>query len=357
MSHSPKILCVSDNNPALASIAEQLGGKAEVVDVSSPVRALARLNRQSDQFDALYVAAAHFKEAFKLGRLLQNDRILDGMPDGVAMLDVDNSVLWANSKYREWCGKDEVIGLGFYQALGNPEILGPDFCPFHTALATGQPSISTLRSGDLYFQTHAAPIDEPDGQSQYLIVTVRDVSAEMLQQQKLAAIHKAGIELADLTPDEVFNMGVDERIELLKSNILHYTQDLLNFDVVEIRVKDEQTGRLEPLLSYGIDAEAAGRPLFASPTDNGVTGFVAATGKSYLCEDTTEDPLYLRGFEGAKSSLTVPLIFHDQVIGAFNVESPEPRAFSRKRPTVPRNLLARHRRRIEYTRVDGRPTC
>ena len=28
-----------------------------------------------------------------------------------------------------------------------------------------------------------------------------------------------------------------------------------------------------------------------------MTGFVAATGKSYLCEDTTEDPLYLEGFD------------------------------------------------------------
>ena len=34
-----------------------------------------------------------------------------------------------------------------------------------------------------------------------------------------------------------------------------------------------------------------------------MTGFVAATGKSYLCEDTTEDPLYLEGVKGAKSSL------------------------------------------------------
>lgn len=328
LSHSPKILCVSDNNPALVPIAERLRGAAEVVDVASPVRALARLNSNPEEFDGLYVAAAHFQDAFKAGRLLQNERILDGMPDGVAMLDVDNSVLWANAKYHQWCNKDDVVGLGFYQALGNPEILGPDFCPFHTALATGQPSISTLRSGDLYFQTHAAPIDEPDGQSQYLIVTVRDVSEEMLQQQKLAAIHKAGIELADLTPDEIFDMGVEQRIELLKSNILHYTQDLLNFDVVEIRVKDEQTGRLEPLLSFGIDEDAARRPLYARPTENGVTGFVAATGKSYLCEDTVEDPLYLKGFEGAKSSLTVPLIFHDQVIGSFNVESPEPRAFT-----------------------------
>jgi CheY-like chemotaxis protein len=59
-----------------------------------------------------------------------------------------------------------------------------------------------------------------------------------------------------------------------------------------------------------------------------VTGFVAATGKSYLCEDALEDPLYLQSFEGARSSLTVPLLLQDEVIGTFNVENPEPRAFT-----------------------------
>jgi CheY-like chemotaxis protein len=91
---------------------------------------------------------------------------------------------------------------------------------------------------------------------------------------------------------------------------------------------DQKTNRLEPLLSVDMTPEAANRVLYALPQKNGVTGFVAATGKSYLCEDTTEDPLYLQGTEGAKSSLTVPLLLHDEVIGTFNVESMEPRAFT-----------------------------
>ena len=123
-------------------------------------------------------------------------------------------------------------------------------------------------------------------------------------------------------------MSVEDRIELLKSNILHFTKDLLKFEVVEVRLLDQKTGRLEPLLSVGMEPEAADRELYAQPQNNGVTGFVAATGKSYLCEDTTEDPLYLEGAKDAKSSLTVPLLLHDEVIGTFNVESPEPRAFS-----------------------------
>src|SRR5690606_2520383 len=144
-----------------------------------------------------------------------------------------------------------------------------------------------------YFQVHAAPVHEDDAPPSNLIVTVRDVTAEMLQQQKLAAIHKAGVELSNLTAEEVFQMEVEDHSDLLQSNILHYTLYMLNFAVVEIRLLEQASGQLTPLLAVGLDQSAADRELFARPQHNGVTGFVAATGKSYLCEDTPEDPLYI----------------------------------------------------------------
>ena len=144
----------------------------------------------------------------------------------------------------------------------------------------------------------------------------------------MEALHRAGTALADLRPEEIYEMDVDERIELLKDNILHYTKDLLDFDVIEIRMLDRQTNRLEVLLSEGIDATKSKRALFAEAEGNGVTGFVVATGQSYLCEDTTYDPLYIDGLVGAKSSLTVALTYNDEVVGSFNVESPEVNAFT-----------------------------
>ncbi len=298
----------------------------ELAVVQSPMRALALLTRE--RFAGVFVTSKYLREALQIGQLLQNEEVLEGMPDGVVLLDSDNTILWSNGRLCQWSGLDTVAGANFYSVLGSPEILGPDFCPFHTALATGQGTSSTLRSGEnRYFHIHAAPVREVDSPPRHLIVTVRDVTSEIHQQQKLAAIHRAGMELGDLTPDELFQMSVPERIELLKANVLHYTQDLLDFEVVEVRLLDQKTGRLEPLLSQGMEPEAASRELYAQPQNNGVTGFVAATGKSYLCEDTTEDPLYLPGAREAKSSLTVPLVWHDEVIGTFNVESPEPGAF------------------------------
>ncbi|MCA8987419.1 MAG: response regulator [Planctomycetaceae bacterium] len=326
MSERPKILCVGEPSENATGFLERLGDSFEIVKSDTPLDALDRLTR--DKFAGVYVWGDAVRDSRQVARLVQNERILDGMPDGVALLDADNHILWANSRLRRWLRQGEVEGHNFYQAFDGPEIIGPDLCPFHSALATGEASRSTLRCGDRYFEVHAAPIREDDGFPKYLIVNVLDVTAVVLQRQKLEAIHQAGLELAALTPDEVYEMKVDDRIELLKTNILHYTKDLLNFDVVEIRLLDQKSGELMPLLTEGIEEEAAHRQLFARPHDNGVTGFVAYTGNSYLCENTTDDPLYLIGCQGAKSSLTVPLVQNDQVIGTFNVESPQPGAFT-----------------------------
>jgi len=323
----PKILLICDSRENAEQLLAHAADSHEVLVVQNPMRALAYLTRET--FDGIYVASEYLRHAFEIGKLLQNNQILEGMPDGVMLLDSDNNIIWSNGRLNEWSHRDNVMGENFYSVLGSPEILGPDFCPFHTALATGQATGSTLRSGaNRYYHVHAAPLVEADGPARHLIVSIREVTYEIHQQQKLAAIHQAGMELADLTPDELFQMAVKDLIELLKSNILHFTRDLLHFDVGEIRLLDPKTNRLEPLLAVGMDPEAAARVLYALPQNNGVTGFVAATGKSYLCEDTTEDPLYIQGVRDAKSSLTVPLVLHDEVIGTFNVESPQPRAFT-----------------------------
>lgn len=262
----------------------------------------------------------------RLTHLLQSDSILQALNEGVALVDPQLRVTWANATFEKWCG-GPVGGRGFYEALGSPETLGPDYSPFYTALG-GQTVSTCLHCRDnRYLELHVAPVGDPSGPVRQLLALCRDITAEAQQQQKLDALHRAGRDLAGLDPDQLAEMSIAERIELLKQNIRRYTHDLLHYDVVEIRLLDRQTGRLEPLLQEGMGSEASQRVLYARSAGQGVTGFVAATGKSYLCPDTAVDPLYIEGAPGARSSLTVPLIFQDQVIGTFNVESPKLNAF------------------------------
>ncbi len=260
----------------------------------------------------------------------KNDRdIVAHLPDGVAVLFGDGQIFWANDRLMSWCGRDP-CGFDLFAALDLPE---QSLGEFRDALAAGRPAQATVRTTDnRYFDVAASAAFFVSGGSESTasrtVITVRDVTHAILEQQKRAAIHTAGQNLADLSPTELADMTVDERIELLKSNIIYYSKDLLQFDVVEIRLLDRQTGRLEPLLAEGMQPEAESRVLHAKPEGNGVTGYVAATGRSYLCNDTTRDARYLEGCKGARGSMTVPLLLHDEVIGTFNVESPEVGGFS-----------------------------
>lgn len=305
---------------------KQLNEQFELVFPESLVEGLMSL--QDQQFSGLFLCGAGARTA---SVLLQAGGIFEQLPDGVALLDEELNILWCNTRLNKLTEADtNLVGRSFYDAFGTPEILGPDFCPFHTALGSGESARSTLRVGEKsYYEVYGTPVFEAGNElPSLLVVMVRDVSADVLQRQKLNAIYQAGLELGDLLPQEILEMSVEDRIELLKSKIIHFTKDLLEFDTVEIRLVDKRTKRLVPLLVVGMEPIAAGRVLSAEPQGNGVTGFVAATGKSYLCEDTQNDPLYLVGAPDARSSLTVPLILHDEILGTFNVESPRVGAFN-----------------------------
>ena len=323
MPDRPRIL-VLEGSASSAGDLEKLAQDRELVRAPSLEEGLALLRKE--RFDGVYADTRDPAVRQWAANLIRSEHVLEALPDGVAVVDADLHIVWANSTFEAWCS-GRCAGRSFYEALGSPQVLGPDYSPFHTALA-GKAAATRLHSiGNRYLDMHVTPLHEADGLACRLICVARDVTSEVQQEQKLDALHKAGRELAGLAADQIADMSIEERIELLKANIRRLTHDLLHYDVIEIRLLAPQTGRLEPLLDEGMTPEAAGRVLYARTEGNGVTGYVAATGRSYLCADTTSDPHYLEGAAGARSSLTVPLIAQDQVIGTFNVESPQANAF------------------------------
>lgn len=325
MAERRKVFLAGAKPDQLGINGNQLLDECDLVSVQDLRQAISELNATDETGVCLLLGRnSHADVLLEAGGLLQR------MPDGVALLDVDSRVLWCNERLKQFLPEaTDCIGTEFLDAFGTAEIMGPDFCPVHTALGSGETARSTLRTGEKqYTQIDVTPVAEEGEFPTYLVAVARDVSEDVLQRQKLNAIYQAGLELGDLQPQDVLDMSLEERVELLRQKILHYTQDVLEFETVEIRLLEQSTKRLKPLLAVGMQPDAEGRELSAEAEHNGVTGFVAATGRSYLCEDTLKDPLYLPGAPGARSSLTVPLILHEQVLGTFNVESPRPCAFS-----------------------------
>ena len=328
--------------------------KVELLRVKAPDDLVAMVAGQ--QIHAVVLAGHLAKAPDAVAGFLMGPTILDNFPDGVALLDSTGGILWANGILQSLFNGRGGDSVNFLTALGSPTWAHPTgdraipMTWLHKESLAAAGGLILRMPDDRFLHLQSSPmfclpdvVSESNskqaqggvaqggmaqGGMESSVVVVRDVSQTILEQQKRAAIHQAGQTLADLTPAELADMTVEERVELLKSNIIHYSKDLLKFDVLEIRLLDKQTSRLEPLLAEGMQPEAESRVLYARKENNGVTGYVAATGKSYFCDNTIQDVRFLEGCKGAKSSITVPLLMHEEVIGTFNVESPDPGSFT-----------------------------
>jgi CheY-like chemotaxis protein len=179
-----------------------------------------------------------------------------------------------------------------------------------------------------FMEMIASPVINPAGVVVQVVAVVWDATGTRRLQQKIDAIDKAGRELVRLESDAMVKMHVGARLKLLEEKIISFTRELMHFDHFAIRVLDRKTNKLEMVISAGLPPEAINIELYAEPEGNGISGYVAATGRSYICPDVERDPRYVMGLDQAMSTLTVPLRLHDKVIGIFNIESRQRAAFN-----------------------------
>ena len=302
-----------------ADLAAQLAG-TRITPAADPVAAMDCL--LAEPFDGVLTDAATAREVFAAQR--RDAIVLAYMDKGAAVLDAQSVITWVNPAMQRLCHGD-ALGRTMMEALGATTLVSEVADPLSAARAGTAVNFRLFRPASAdrpYLDVTIQPVVNSSGAVDQQIAIVRNITPEVEQQRKLDALHQAGRELADLDPDQLAEMNVPTRVELLKQNLRRYIHDLLRYDIIEVRLLDRRTGELRPLLEDGMTSTAARRELFARETSNGVTGYVAATGQSYLCMDTAGDPLYLEGATGARSSMTVPLKYHDEVVGTLNVESP-----------------------------------
>lgn len=185
----------------------------------------------------------------------------------------------------------------------------------------------TRPSGEV-FELVLTPILDTTGGLRSVTAAINDMTRARSLQTKIDAIDRAGHELVRIDPEQLTKLQVPERLALLEQKVMRYAHDLMHFDHIAVFVLNRKTNRLELALSSGMPQNVRGIDLYAKPEGNGICGYVASTGNSYLCHDVTRDPYYLQGLGNARSSLTVPLTLADQMVGVFNVESERPSAFT-----------------------------
>lgn len=265
---------------------------------------------------------------FKVGGL--GLALLNAIGEGVALLTRTGAFVWANEPVKRLGGAmQERIGGACrlfdrdHPVLPPGVALAPGYVLPHAEVA--------MTESDRWFEIGISLPPEPGVtmgiRADWVLVVVRDVTPAKRLQQKINAIDQAGSELVRFDAELVRKYNAHERLKLLETKIVGFARNLLHFDHFAIRLLDERTGKLELVIGCNLPAAFDSFVIKPGLDGFGISGYVAASGRSYVCVETSADALYLPGVEGARSSLTVPLRLQDKVIGIMNVESLSPAAF------------------------------
>ena len=317
----------SAGNAALIDALRSLGDVVEAASIDEAIDAL-----RHDQFDAIFSDSADFLPLERALVSQQANLILNTIGEGVCIVDGEGRCNWMNKKMQAWPARvHEKIRRTCQEAfeLFSKQVSPADRRPTAPRSAFNRSKRYALNIEDQQFlEMIATPVINPAGQVVQVVAVVWDATGTRRLQQKIDAIDKAGRELVRLEGDALSKMNVGQRLKLLEDKIISFTRDLMHFDHFAIRLLDRKTNKLELVISAGLPPEALAVELFAEAEGNGISGYVAATGRSYICPDVERDPRYVMGLDQAKSSLTVPLRLHDKVIGIFNIESRQRAAFN-----------------------------
>ena len=240
---------------------------------------------------------------------------LDGLGEGVAVVVEGGEIVWMNDRL----------------ANHPPEVLRSfsDRCAeairefeAHPDIRDGEAIRLGFDHGDRAYEVICSPM--PDDPERHRITgLLSDVTEYRNTERVIEQLDLAGAELLNLDPETINPLDVGARLKMLEDKVVRTIRGLIGYEHFEIRLLDQKTGQLELVMGSGMQALPIGERIYARDHDNGISGWVASSGKPYLCRDTSTDQLYVTGIDDARSSLTVPLRLHDRVVGVLNVESTE----------------------------------
>jgi two-component system NtrC family sensor kinase len=144
-------------------------------------------------------------------RFLQT--ILDSLWLQLLVVNREKRIIMVNSKFLETtgCHEGEVLGQLYQKAVLWKET-NPDTCPINAVLASGEPAAvreclenDTGTTPTLCFERHFAPILDENGQVEFVIEAVRDITSEkLLKKEQLEKMKLQGvIEMAGTAAHEL----------------------------------------------------------------------------------------------------------------------------------------------------------
>ena len=286
----------------------------------------------------------------EIGLVEQKFGVLDHAPVGMFVLREDSVILFWNNCLEYWTGisKSEVVGTKIGHHF--PHLNEPGHSSrLQVIFEGGPPAIfssqlhghiipSPLPSGQLRIQhTTVTSVPALDGEGFYALFAIQDVT----DLTRLIEDHRATRDLAleearererseaqlSLLYEAVARAMMSVRQEEILSHTLEALQKLIQPDDVAILLVEPGTNELVIRAHTGFPG---GPKLVRRAVGVGIPGWVVQTGQPLLLDDVRGDERYHGCDPDTRSELCVPLRVGERVIGAVNLESRRPDAFSQE---------------------------
>ena len=188
----------------------------------------------------------------------------------------------------------------------------------------------------------------------YILGVIRDITERKRAEEEirhymnqLTALNKAALELQRLHSPQILAKEIIKSLEM----ILDYTYSA-------VLLIEETTSRLVP---FALSAQKQGESFVKQDkryiesaeihVGEGITGWVAQTGRSVCLGDVRQDKRYLGIRDDIRSELCVPLKAGEQVIGVINIESVQLDAYAESDERVLETVAAQVSIAIQNARL------
>ncbi len=247
---------------------------------------------------------------------IARETIIEGLADGILLLDCDHFILDINRAACELCQLEDVLGESIEQALYQyPKLLQL----YHQLLKSKQSSDEiTLRDGvilNVAVSTIYNYIGDPAG---YLLI-LHDITQRKQAEEKIAR-HVAELRtLREIDARISESLDITAVLDTALTSAVQMTRATAGF----ITLIEEEGQRL--VQAHGHYKTLPLGELF--PKHFGIVGRVIRTGKAEFVQDVTADADYYVDVQDTCSEMVVPLIAHEKIIGILNLETSRPSGF------------------------------
>ena len=142
---------------------------------------------------------------------------------------------------------------------------------------------------------------------------------------------------AEITAEKRFQLLLDisERISAtldldeLLNHLVDTVRSMVEYDAAGIYVvkRDGEQYMIEGMVTRGYEGASAEQSLLLK-FGEGVVGHVIETGQAQIIPNVFVEPRYVKARAATRSELASPIMLNERIIGAFNLESDEPDAFT-----------------------------